>query len=62
MVQLRCESEGMPDASGIESEGRKHLVRLYPVLVKSVGAASRDEEVRELVQKCLEIVGGEFGV
>lgn len=62
VVKMRSEPVGILDAKGVESGGRKHLVRLYPLLVKSVRAARRDGEVLGLVERCLEIVGGEFVV
>jgi len=62
LVKLRCEPEAIPAALGVESEGKKHLHRLYPLLVKAVRAASRDQEVLEWLGKALDEVGMEFGV
>jgi hypothetical protein len=62
LVKLRCEPEAIPDTSGVESEGKKHLHRLYPLLAKAVRAAARDQEVLEWVGKALDEVGMEFGV
>jgi len=62
LVKLRCEPEAIPAAPGVESEEKKHLHRLYPLLVKAVRAASRDQEVLEWVGKALDEVGMEFGV
>lgn len=62
LKNMESEAGGIPDAPSLESEGRKHLIRLYPLLVKAVAVAGKDEEVLKLVQECLEIVGGEFGI
>jgi hypothetical protein len=62
LVKLRCEPEAIPDTPGVESEGKKHLHRLYPLFAKVVRAAARDQEVLEWVGKALDEVGMEFGV
>lgn len=62
LVNLICEPDAIPDSPGVESEGRKHLFWLYPLLAKAVRAAARDMEVLEWVGKALDVVGGEFGV
>lgn len=62
LVGLRCEPEAIPEADGVESEGRRHLFRLYPLLAKAVRAAAGDQEVLEWVGRALDVVGGEFGV
>ncbi|TGO60982.1 hypothetical protein BCON_0031g00610 [Botryotinia convoluta] len=62
LVELKCESEAIPDTPGVESEGKKHLHRLYPLFVKAMGAAARDQEVLEWIGKALEEVGMDFGL
>ena len=62
LVRLRCEPEAIPDTPGIDSEGKKHLHRLYPLLAKAVRAAARDQEALEWVGKALDEVGMEFGL
>lgn len=62
LVTLRCEPEAIPDAPGVESEGRKHLHRLYPLIARAVRAAARDQEVLEWLGRCLDEVGVEFGI
>jgi len=62
LVKLSCEPEAIPDSPGVESEGKKHLFWLYPLLAKAVRAAARDMEVLEWVGRALDVVGGEFGV
>ena len=62
LVELRCEPDAIPDAPGVDSEGKKHLLRLYPLLAKGVRAAARDQEVLEWVGRALDEVGMEFGV
>lgn len=60
LVELECEPEAIPDTPGLESEGKKHLHRLYPLLAKAVRAAAKDQEVLEWVGKALDEVGTEF--
>lgn len=62
LVKLRCEPDAIPDAPGVESEGKKHLHRLYPLFAKGVRAAAGDQEVLEWLGKALDEVGMEFGV
>ncbi|QSZ35433.1 hypothetical protein DSL72_008303 [Monilinia vaccinii-corymbosi] len=62
LVGLQCESEAIPDTPGVESEAKKHLHGLYPLLVKAMRAAARDQEVLEWIGKALEEVGNEFGL
>lgn len=64
LVELRSEPAAIPDLEGCESEMRKHLLRLYPLLVRVVKAAGRcgDATVLGLVGEALEVVGGELGV
>ncbi|CAI6081639.1 unnamed protein product [Clonostachys chloroleuca] len=61
LVALRSESEAIPALDGVESNNKKHLLRLYPLLVKA-GAVSSDETVSGLLRKALEAVGEEFGL
>jgi hypothetical protein len=64
LVALRSEPEAIPDAPNVESETRKHLLRLYPLLVSAVQVAGTagDEKVLGLVREALDVVGGEFGL
>lgn len=64
LVELRSEPEAIPDTANVESESRKHLLRLYPLLVSasSVAGTSGDEGVLKLLTKALEVVGSELGI
>lgn len=64
LTALRSESEAIPDVDGVESEGRKHLIRMYPLLVGvgRVAGSAADEEVLGRVGEALGVVGGEFGI
>jgi hypothetical protein len=62
LVGLRCEPDSIPDTPGVDSESKKHLHRLYPLIAKAVRAAARDQEVLEWLGKALDEVGMEFGV
>ncbi|KAL2259783.1 hypothetical protein VTK26DRAFT_6408 [Humicola hyalothermophila] len=64
LATLRSEPEAIPDVANVESETRKHLLRLYPLLVSAVQVAGNagDEEMLGLVRTGLDVVGGEFGL
>jgi hypothetical protein len=62
LVKLNCEPQAIPDTPGVDSEGRKHLHRLYPLLAKAVRAAARDQEILEWLGKALDEVGADFNV
>ncbi|EKD15974.1 uncharacterized protein L3040_003411 [Drepanopeziza brunnea f. sp. 'multigermtubi'] len=62
LVKLNCEPEAIPETSGVDSDVKKHLFWLYPLLAKAVRAAARDMEVLEWVGRALDVVGGEFGL
>ncbi|ETS78588.1 hypothetical protein PFICI_10650 [Pestalotiopsis fici W106-1] len=63
LVELRSDNEAIPDCANVESEYRKHLMRLYPLIVRAMGVAGRsgDEELGNKLQKAMEVVGSEFG-
>lgn len=60
LVDLRSESDAIPELGGVESESRKHLLRLYPLMVKALGVTG-DDKVLQLLREALEVVGGEIG-
>ncbi|KAK6586344.1 hypothetical protein PZA11_001401 [Diplocarpon coronariae] len=62
LVHLDCEPDAIPETSGVESEGKKHLFWLYPLMAKAIRAAARDMEVLEWIGRALDVVGGEFGL
>ncbi|KAK4147388.1 uncharacterized protein C8A04DRAFT_9050 [Dichotomopilus funicola] len=70
LVALQAEPDAIPaDTDGgaivnVESETRRHLLRLYPLLVGAVQVAGEagDGKVVEMVGRALDVVGGEFGV
>lgn len=64
LVHLKSEPDAIPDAPNVDSETRKHLLRLYPLLISAVQVAGTagDDKVLSLIREALEVVGGEFGV
>ncbi|KAL1840944.1 hypothetical protein VTJ49DRAFT_7603 [Mycothermus thermophilus] len=64
LAALRSEPGAVKEVARVDCAGRKHLLRLYPLLVEAVGVAARggDEEVARLLGQALEVVGGEFGL
>lgn len=61
LVDLRSDSDAIPALSGAQSANRKHLLRLYPLLVKGL-VAGGDEKVLELLREALDVIGGELGI
>jgi hypothetical protein len=62
LEKLNSEPQAIPDAPGVRSKHRKHLHRLYPLLVKAAKAARYDAEVFECLARLMHLVGGEFGL
>ncbi|EAA30877.3 hypothetical protein GE21DRAFT_8877 [Neurospora crassa] len=63
LVDLRSEPDAIPDTPNVDSETKKHLLRLYPLLVSMVKVAgtSGDDRVLGMVGEALDVVGGELG-
>ena len=62
LIELDSEPKAIPAAPGITSEHKKHLHRLYPLVMKALRAAWRDEEMMKALQEVLDAVGDDFGV
>lgn len=64
LVKLKSEPEAIPDTASVESEGRKHLLRLYPLIVNAarVSAMSGDANISKLLSEALSVVGSELGL
>lgn len=60
--KLKGEPQAIPDAPGVKSKYKKHLHRLYPLLIKASKVAKHDTEVFEQLVKLIDIVGDEFGL
>lgn len=61
LVELKSESGAIPELNGVQSENRKHLLRLYPLIIRASGV-NGDEKVSGLLREALEVVGGELGL
>lgn len=61
LVKLESVSNAIPDLQGAKSESRKHLLRLYPLLVRGL-AVGGDEKVQRLLRDALDVIGGELGI
>ncbi|KAF2637943.1 hypothetical protein P280DRAFT_456638 [Massarina eburnea CBS 473.64] len=59
---LESVPEAIPEAPGVRSEGKKHLHRLYPLLVSAVKVARGDGDVFDALVALADVVGAEFGV
>lgn len=64
LTELRSEADALPPCHNVDSDARKHLLRLYPLLVQAAGVAGRggDAEVGGMIEAALNIVGGELGL
>lgn len=60
LERLNSDPKAIPDAPGVKSKHRKHLHRLYPLLVKAMRAARQDPDVFERLLRLLDMVGEEF--
>lgn len=61
-VHLDPEPNAIPPVPGIASGNKNHLHRLYPLVLKAMGTAWRDEEMTAALRRVLEVVGEDFGV
>lgn len=61
LVHLHSEVDAIPALKGAQSKSRKHLLRLYPLLVKGL-VAGGDDKVLELLREALDAIGGELGI
>ncbi len=64
LVALRSEPGAIPELDGVDSDARKHLLRLYPLLVRAaqVAGTAGDDKTLALVGEALDAVGTELGV
>ena len=62
LMELDSEPKAIPAAPGITSEHKKHLHRLYPLVLRALKAAWRDEEMMSALQEVLDAVGDDFGI
>jgi hypothetical protein len=60
LVELKSDKSAIPELNNIESDERKHLLRLYPLIVRASGVVG-DEKVGSLLREALEVVGDELG-
>jgi hypothetical protein len=61
LVDLQSQSEAIPPLEKAQSDVRKHLLRLYPLIVKALRVQG-DEKVLSLLREALDVIGVEFGV
>jgi hypothetical protein len=62
--ELESEARAIPETEGLATVSKRHLVRLYPLVVKAVEVEGRrarpDEDLLGEMRKVLEAVGKEF--
>lgn len=61
-VELDSEPKAIPPVPGVTSDHKKHLHRLYPLVMMALKAAWRDEEMTRALQRLLDAVGQDFGL
>ncbi|KFA61062.1 hypothetical protein S40285_06350 [Stachybotrys chlorohalonatus IBT 40285] len=61
LVNLKSDGRAIPGLKQVESESRKHLFRLYPLLIQAL-AVQGDAEVQRLLRQALDVVGQELGL
>lgn len=62
MKRLDSEPQAIPNAPGATSRHKKHLHRIYLLVVEAIGVAKYDDSVMEELRALMGIVGGEFGL
>jgi hypothetical protein len=66
MRALESESEAIPEAEGVKSESKRHLIRLFGLVVQAISVAGStvrpDELLIQEMKGWLEGVGAEFGL
>ena len=62
LIDLDSEPKAVPAAPGITSEHKKHLHRLYGLVMKALKVAWRDEETTKALQDVLDAIGDDFGI
>lgn len=58
---LDIEPKAIPDTPNAQSDHKKHLHRLLPLLSKALRVAGQDREVLEGLAETIEVIGEEFG-
>jgi hypothetical protein len=62
--ELESEPKAIPETEGLKTEDKRHLVRLYPLIVKAIEVEGRrakpDDELLGEMSAALEVVGNEF--
>ena len=62
LIELDSEPQAISAAPGITSEYKKHLHRIYQMLMRALKAAWRDEAMTKAIQAVLDAVGDDFGI
>lgn len=68
MRELRTEPKAIPEAQGAQSQEKRHLIRLYPLVTKALQVAGRcrglakDDELIDEMTRWLDTVGDDFGI
>ncbi|KAH0544969.1 hypothetical protein FGG08_000895 [Glutinoglossum americanum] len=62
LTSLDSEPRSIPDATGVISEHKKHLHRLFPLISRAVAVTKGDQDLLKCLATALDVIGGEFGI
>ncbi|KAI9735199.1 MAG: hypothetical protein M1834_001789 [Cirrosporium novae-zelandiae] len=63
LVNMESEEEAIPEVEGVRTSGKRHMVRLWPLVVKALAVCEQEEEkIKVALERVVMGVGGEFGV
>ena len=60
LVELESISEAIPGAVNVTSRNKKHLQRLYPLILKALRSAIMDEVMTDTLRSVLEVIGSDM--
>ena len=59
---LESENKAIPDTEAVRSAGKKHLFRLFPLLIRAIGIAEKDAQLLEEFRQTLELIEDDFNL
>ena len=59
---LESENKAIPDTKAVRSDGKKHLFRLFPLLIRAISIAGKDAQLLEEFRQTLEMIEDDFNL
>lgn len=59
---LESENKAIPDTEAVRSKGKKHLFRLFPLLIRAIGIAGKDAQLFEEFRQTVELIEDDFNL